>query len=415
MRLIVAKSGGEFVSNTKDFFKEKKEWSKIKDELLDWYLIPYLAKILTNNRPLYIIDCFAGKGKFADGSFGSPLIIAEKIKSEIINVGRPIKGIFIEKKYGNELECNIVGYQNCEVIKGSYENEFEDRLNKISNETNIFCYIDPYGIKSLDFNKFMMLKKRNFKSLEILMNFNSFGFLREGCNVLKYKYTINDNSIGNDEEIPYELEEKSSEKNLTNIAHGDYWKEILDHYNTGVCSMYEAEEKLVQQYVLELKKIFIYVINIPIKLKTKNIPKYRLIFGSNHYAGFFLMLNKMNSKWKEILDNQRKGQIVLFEYDTPDRSIYGDFDANKTDFIDIKIMEILGAEKDWLCLQDLIYILVQQYGIAFSVKEYNERLKFMEDNDCINIERNPSYTLKGNPTRFLELKTNQTVKVRLST
>ena len=57
-----------------DFFLEKKAWSAVKDELLGCYFKPYVSKILHTNRPLVYVDCFAGKGKFAVGNNGSPLI-----------------------------------------------------------------------------------------------------------------------------------------------------------------------------------------------------------------------------------------------------------------------------------------------------------------------------------------------------
>ena len=59
-----------------NFFEKKREWSKIKDKIVAYYLKPYAAKILQNQKPLKIIDCFAGKGKFDDGEKGSPKIIA---------------------------------------------------------------------------------------------------------------------------------------------------------------------------------------------------------------------------------------------------------------------------------------------------------------------------------------------------
>jgi hypothetical protein len=49
-----------------DFFKEKKPWSEVKDELLGCYFKPYVSKILHTYKPLVYVDCFAGKGKFED-------------------------------------------------------------------------------------------------------------------------------------------------------------------------------------------------------------------------------------------------------------------------------------------------------------------------------------------------------------
>ena len=117
------------MGHTKDFFKSKKGWSLLKDKIFDHYLKPYIAKILTTGKPLIIIDCFAGRGKFDDGNVGSPIIIAEHIKSVLDgdNKNKNISGIFIEKKYINELETNIQGYKQCGVWKGT----FEENLGKI--------------------------------------------------------------------------------------------------------------------------------------------------------------------------------------------------------------------------------------------------------------------------------------------
>ena len=71
-----------------DFFKEKKIWSTVKDNLLGYYLQPYFSKILLTGKPIIYIDCFAGKGKFEDGNPGSPIIaldiikVCNKVKSE---------------------------------------------------------------------------------------------------------------------------------------------------------------------------------------------------------------------------------------------------------------------------------------------------------------------------------------------
>lgn len=60
--------------NQRDFFKKKNEWSEIKDTLLRCYLPQYFQKLLVSGKPIFYIDCFAGKGKFDDGNDGSPLI-----------------------------------------------------------------------------------------------------------------------------------------------------------------------------------------------------------------------------------------------------------------------------------------------------------------------------------------------------
>ena len=56
------------------FFEKKKVWSVVKDDLLGCYLVPYFSKLFRTRKPILYVDCFAGKGKFDDGSDGSPLV-----------------------------------------------------------------------------------------------------------------------------------------------------------------------------------------------------------------------------------------------------------------------------------------------------------------------------------------------------
>jgi three-Cys-motif partner protein len=94
----------ENMGKKNEFFSKKKPWSEIKDDILSWYLEPYIAKILATRKPLLIVDCFAGKGKFDDGSDGSPLIILKNVMNTTSKYSNTkICCVFIEKKYYKEL------------------------------------------------------------------------------------------------------------------------------------------------------------------------------------------------------------------------------------------------------------------------------------------------------------------------
>lgn len=67
--------------NTEDsFFRSRRPWSKIKDTVLENYMPPYLRKVSQLRRPILLIDCFAGPGKFEDNKDGSPLIMCKAIE-----------------------------------------------------------------------------------------------------------------------------------------------------------------------------------------------------------------------------------------------------------------------------------------------------------------------------------------------
>lgn len=384
------------MGHTQNFFKSKKGWSRQKDEIFDRYLVPYIAKILTTYRPLVIIDCFAGKGRFDDSNTGSPIIIADHIRSvlESDKENKNIRGLFIESKYAKELETNLRGYKNCEVLPGTFEENI-DKILALNSHCNLFLYVDPYGIKCLDFQQFELIKAKNFSSLEMLLNFNSFGFLREGCRLLNLNYESLFSDDQSDDE--YEFDEANTKERMNNIAHGEYWQSIIDDYKNDKIGMFKAEEVFLNEYMKQIKNLFSYVVNIPIRLKIGNIPKYRLIFGSSHHDGMILMADNMSRIWKELKNVQRSGQKALFEYEFPDQSIQPGFDLKEG------ILNIFKEYKRPILLEELLIKLIENYGIAFSKKEYNDKIRAMEGNQIL-IDRIPSLTEKGKKATALDYR-----------
>src|SRR5436305_12769116 len=77
------------------FFDTKREWSKYKDAILDYYLRPYLQKVKEikagrGRKPICIVDMFAGRGEFKTGEPGSPRIIAGHLQ-ELATQGYQVK------------------------------------------------------------------------------------------------------------------------------------------------------------------------------------------------------------------------------------------------------------------------------------------------------------------------------------
>ena len=62
----------------RSFFTGKRSCSVIKDRVLGNYTPPlYLSKVKLLLYLILLVDCFAGQGKFDDGTTGSPLIMCE--------------------------------------------------------------------------------------------------------------------------------------------------------------------------------------------------------------------------------------------------------------------------------------------------------------------------------------------------
>lgn len=139
--------GVRMAKDNSTFFKSKNSWSIIKDNLLSGYLPQYFQKVLMTHRPIYYVDCFAGKGRFDDGSPGSPRI-ALQIRDECLgrtaSQSGQIDTCFIDLNYAADLNKNIAEYRNLNghpaVISGRYEDEIE-RLLASKRGYNVFLYI----------------------------------------------------------------------------------------------------------------------------------------------------------------------------------------------------------------------------------------------------------------------------------
>ena len=292
---------------TDSFFKEKKPWSKYKDFILDYYLTPYIAKVKNLKRPILLIDCCAGPGKFEDGEDGSPSIIARHI-IESRQKGIDIKGMFLEKnkKYFKTLETLMKPHDIYIMVQLTDFIDYLANIAQIAISNTVFLYVDPYGIKELPFDQLAKIYEQintSGASVEVLMNFNSAGFVRCGLVALKMESTLIDSEITEDfYDEPIANIQGMTPQQMDEIAGGDYWKDILEDPNL---SFAEKEQNIASAYMSQMVKYYSKVCGFPIKEKyCHEVPKYRLIYGTRHPDGILLMNDIMYKAREQFLKTE---------------------------------------------------------------------------------------------------------------
>ena len=380
------------VSNN-NFFEEKKSWSKYKDNILNYYLSPYIPKIQSLQHSTFIIDCFAGSGKFKDGELGSPMIISIKIQDFISKnpINNKINLLCIEPVYHDLLKENLKNFKFANVLNSTFE-ESIDIIKEKTVSNNIFLYIDPFGPKTLNFNNLKNIKDYSKKSVELLMNFNSKGFIREGCRIKK----IDCADLIDTEENKLISSLQSSEENWDAIANGNYWQTILEDTISKRISFVEAEDIFINEYTKKLRTIFKYVFNIPIYKNLAHCPEYRLFFATDNKHGFKLMVDTMNKFWNDM--SQKDSQLL--DYFFPTLDMYDDL-PDITAFI----IEKLKESNHYILLEDLIYEMVKKYSIHYSVKDYVN--KFKEIEESLIITRFPNTTKTGKLSKAWDFTKNK--------
>lgn len=391
-----------------DFFVEKKAWSVVKDELFRCYFMPYVSKILHTYRPLVYVDCFSGKGKFDDGNPGSPLIALEvinKCQESTSMKSTKIEATFIDLNYADDLRNNLNNYPWVNIISGKYEDNLANVLQG-KERCNVFLYIDPYGIKALKCSIFDELSRKHFNSIELLINMNSFGFIREACHTLGTSF--DDKAIFDDliEYDPSKMD-KSSESigELNAIAGGDYWQDIINQYKAGIIDGYEAEAKFSEQYCQRLRQSYKYVLNMPLRIKKGQRPKYRLVHATNHRDGCLLMVDNICNRWEALQEIQSGGQLSLFG-ENYDNQIVDDADISN------KVTAYFSRYNVDTSLHEALAGFFMEYGPICSTGTVKKDLKKLEGTGQIKITRNPSTTGKGKVATYMSEEKGKKVYVR---
>lgn len=406
------------------FFEKKNEWSIIKDRLLGCYLTPYFQKVLMTGKPIFYVDCFAGKGKFADGNDGSPLIalrIREQCLEHTTRTSKDgaIQTCFIELNHAGDLKNNIgtIGwsYDQPYVISGKYENNIEDCLQQ-KQGYNVFLYIDPYGIKALDFDMFQKFRYMGFNTFEMLINFNSFGFFRDACRVLNVDYRADAAFADLDDLIEYEptavAADIKSENMLTNIAGGEYWKGIVNDYKLGRISGYKAEQRLSTEYKQHLKQVYSYVLDMPIRLKAGQRPKYRMIHVCDHEDGCFLMAQNIQRRTDELFVNiQQGGQISLFDNTSQFTSSVEDEVLTRSQVVTM-VKDCLDKCPKEISITKFIAKFMNANGLICQFNMIYEILSEMESKQEVTIRREPPLTQQNKPSSFWEESKDHSVYIR---
>ena len=366
-----------------DFFRKKNIWSEVKDELLSCYLVPYVQKILTTNRPLFYVDCFAGKGRFDDGKKGSPLIALEIINDclEKTRMQRPrVESCFIELNHADDLEKNIREYGDTrveiDIVSGKFEENIESKLQG-KRGYNVFLYIDPYGIKALDCGLFDKFAGYGFNSIEMLINMNSFGFIRDACSVFGVAFSDVEPF---EELVEYDPSSAKSIQTLNNIAGGDYWISIVADYKARKITGYEAEQRFSKEYCERLRKKYKYVLNMPIRLKVGQRPKYRMIHATNHVDGCILMYKNICKRWERLGYIQTQGQGSLWDL-TMEGEIVDD------DTICALMKQHVSQYITFTRLNIVIADFLLKHGILCKPDAIRNTIKYLEDIGFIDVNR----------------------------
>lgn len=321
--------------NQSSYFSGKHHWSETKDELLACYLTPYFQKVIAASHDgIVYVDAFAGEGRFADGSKGSPLIALSKLQAIESRKGPKVAAQFILAEANQDSRLKLgdsfddargkSGYINEPIICPDFQSAVSAarsfKFRKGCRPSTFFFYIDPFGVKDLRMD--LLGGSPNPNHTEVLLNFNSVGFIRDACAALEAILTVPNEIEVADEPLDYDLPAAERIERLTSCIGSDDWIDLIRSKKNGTADFWETEYQIARLFCKNASSSYKYVTNMPIKdMKRgaygRGLIKYRMIHMTNHADGCVLMNNDMLKRNEE----KQTKQTELFKVDVDGRDV----------------------------------------------------------------------------------------------
>jgi hypothetical protein len=230
------------------------------------------------------------------------------------------------------------------------------------------------------------------------VNLNTTGFLREGCRLLKFTRDLPEWT----NDLNYEQDGKNSPAHMDDVAGGNYWRDILNEFQRGALDFHQAEERFAAEYTRRVRSILPLVVHVAIKERARQLPKYRLLFATNHRGGLFLMTDTMHKAWRILLERETGGQLSFFN------DINWPVQPGQT--IEEKVWAEVG---DPLELGQLLTVLIERHGIAHSISEYKAVIRGNEGK-MFAVCRTPDKTPTGKKAHHMDYDAARIVISRLA-
>lgn len=305
--LRTGETAGEDVGASETtFFVSKKAAAVLKHGVLKQYVLPFASKVGSTSaggRVVYV-DGYAGPGRYADGTEGSPLLILDEAK--MIAGYRSLECHFVEKSRADahRLQAVVAEAQAAGVACEAHLGRLEDHLDAILERAAgypLFLFLDPFGLGlSYDDLVDVLRGKRppTGPPTEVLLNFSSHAVRRIG-GVLRADRA--------------DARSRRTVEALDRACGGDWWHEEFLAARDNA----DAVERIADGFldrVCQAAKTSGW--SVPVRNRADHQPVYHLVFFTRHRQGLYLFgdaLSLAQQDWRRAcLPPPRDEQPTLF-------------------------------------------------------------------------------------------------------
>jgi three-Cys-motif partner protein len=270
-------------SNPDEFFETREDWSRRKHLILEQYLPPATAKLrkASPDGRVVILDGFAGRGRYEDGTPGSPVqmgLLAGTVRGWRNPVNLRVLNVEADAANYAELQSATQAWVEKGIIT-NYHATFRAALLVALQEARsspLFAFLDPFRPTDLPFDDIAPLLTRNGIT-EVLLVFHTPHVSRIISQVHPQAGTSEKTRAG-------------SRETLNAIFGGNHWERFLTKAPTpeGVIRCFlEGLAAKCQEYQEPGRPVFLCT--HPIEARFGKGLKYHVVFLTRHPDGIRLI------------------------------------------------------------------------------------------------------------------------------
>ncbi|RZT75507.1 three-Cys-motif partner protein [Pseudonocardia sediminis] len=289
-------TGGDLVATGAgdEYWAEPNLPSTFKHELLTRYVPMFTG--MTGSRAqghrVVFLDGYAGRGRYGNGSAGSPERIMQMAEHQHRTVGLTCASYFVEQDptSANDLAGVVAEYTRRGVPAHVRDTNVDSVLEEVLTSAHghpLFLFLDPTGY-GLPYQRLVDILAGPRSSIwpptELLLNFSLEAVRRTGGHVSSPQG--NENSM----------------RRLDDAVGGDWWREVFRSHGVTDDAVRHVSEGFARRLSTATG---MHVISVPVRRAPGHKPLYHLVFGTRSQHGLWLFgdsVARAMQKWWDTLE-----------------------------------------------------------------------------------------------------------------
>lgn len=286
------------MSASKEFFRERRAQAVLKHGILQRYPTIFASKTGARGRRVVLLDGYAGRGQYEDGSPGSPLLLART--AQRLADFRDVTCVYVEENEADFANLQQVmdthGRETDLLLHGDLRTHLP-RILQLAQGTALFAFLDPFGT-ALDRGQLVgdLLCRPGGAPVEVLLHLSVSTVARLGGLLRRRR------------EQGVEVLDQRDAKSIAHVDRflgGDWWQE---HFAAPLQG--EGEEERVTTVALRVAALFqndvctaarFRAVSVPVRRRPTQTPIYVLVLFTRHADGAWFFadtLGKAGCEWQ---------------------------------------------------------------------------------------------------------------------